>query len=139
MLDLRVASLPKCGQQRTGRVFPMDIKDLTLVAFTICNSLRLLAYTPQILSAARDRGNCAGVSCATWAMFLLANSSASAYALINLTDLRMAVVFAVNAACCAVILAIVGYKRRRFAQRREPFGLARTAHAFDKHARHVAA
>lgn len=117
----------------------MDIEDLTLVAFTICNSLRLLAYTPQILSAARDRGNCAGVSCATWAMFLLANSSASAYALINLTDLRMAVVFAVNAACCAVILFIVGYKRQRFAQRREPFDLERTTHAFDKHARHVAA
>lgn len=117
----------------------MDIKDLTLVAFTICNSLRLFACMPQILSAARDRGNCAGVSCATWTMFLLANSTAGAYALVNLADLSMAVLFAGNAACCAVILVIVCYKRRRFAQHREPNGLARTTHAFDTHARHVAA
>lgn len=117
----------------------MEITDLTLVAFTICNSLRLFAYMPQILSAVRDQGNCAGVSCATWTMFLLANSSASAYALINLADSRMAVVFAVNAACCAVILAIVSYKRRHFSVNSERFEYACTKQAFDKHAHEVSA
>ena len=32
----------------------MTIAELTLVAFTLCNSFRVLAYVPQVLKAATD-------------------------------------------------------------------------------------
>ncbi len=104
-------------EQRTRKDFPADLKDLSLLAFTICNSLRLVACLPQIISAAQDRSGCAGVSCATWTMFLLANSTAAVYATVNLGDWNMAVLFAGKGLCCAAILAIVGYKRQRHASR----------------------
>jgi hypothetical protein len=32
----------------------MTIADITLTAFTLCNSLRIVAYVPQIAKAARE-------------------------------------------------------------------------------------
>jgi hypothetical protein len=91
----------------------MQLSDMTLLAFTACNSLRVFAYAPQILSAARDENGCAAVSLSTWGMFLIAHASAIAYACINVQDGYMAVIFTANALCCLAILAVVTSKRRR--------------------------
>lgn len=37
-----------------------------LASFTIMNSVRILAYVPQILVAARDRNGASGISHITW-------------------------------------------------------------------------
>jgi len=68
----------------------MTIADITLTAFTLCNSLRLVAYVPQIAKAARNRSGAEAVSFGTWGLFLVSHVSAMAYALVNKADWTMA-------------------------------------------------
>jgi hypothetical protein len=89
----------------------MTVADITLAVFTVCNSLRVLAYGPQIIKAATDRGGVEAISFMTWGLFLLSNVSAVAYALVNTGDWTMATMFLGNAAGCSIILAIGAWKR----------------------------
>jgi hypothetical protein len=89
----------------------MTIADLTLAAFTLCNSLRVVAYVPQITKAAKDQSGAAAISFTTWGLFLSSNASAIAYALVNKEDWTMALVFLGNAAGCAAILLVGAWKR----------------------------
>jgi hypothetical protein len=91
----------------------MTIADTTLIAFTLCNSLRVLAYFPQIVRAARDRSGAEAISFWTWALFLLSHASAAAYALVNQSDRAMASFFVCNAVGCGAILLIAAWKRSR--------------------------
>ena len=96
----------------------MMIEDITLAAFTLCSSLRVVAYVPQIARAVRDRSGAEAISFGTWGMFLISHASATAYALVNKADWTMASVFLGNAFGCAVILLIAAYKRSRHRRRR---------------------
>lgn len=89
----------------------MTAADLTLVAFTLCNTMRLVAYVPQIAKAARCGGGVEALSLTTWGLFLLANISAVAYALVNKDDWTMAAMFIGNAAGCTAIILIGAWKR----------------------------
>ncbi len=89
----------------------MTLADITLAAFTLCNSLRVVAYVPQIAKAARDRGGAQAVSFGTWGLFLFSHASAVAYALVNKGDWTMAFVFLSNALGCGAILLIAAWKR----------------------------
>jgi hypothetical protein len=89
----------------------MTIADITLAAFTLCNSARVVAYVPQITRAAVDRGGAQAISFTTWALFLLSNASAVAYALVNKDDWAMAILFLGNAAGCAAIIGVGVWKR----------------------------
>src|SRR5689334_19824312 len=44
----------------------MTIADITLAAFTLSNSLRVVAYVPQIAKAFGDRGGAQAISFGTW-------------------------------------------------------------------------
>ncbi len=77
------------------------LEDITLAAFTLCNSLRVLAYAPQIVRAAVDRSGAEAISFGTWSMFLVSHASATAYAVVNKQDWTMASVFLGNAIGCA--------------------------------------
>jgi uncharacterized protein with PQ loop repeat len=106
----------------------MTIADTTLVVFTFFNSLRFLAYVPQIAKVIKDRSGAEAISFGTWAMFLVSHASAMAYAIENQGDWTMASLFLGNALGCAAILLIAAWKRSRHrrcriedaAQRREP-------------------
>jgi hypothetical protein len=100
----------------------MTPADITLAIFTICNSLRVLAYAPQIIKAAADRGGVEAISFMTWGLFLLSNVSAVAYALVNMSDWTMAAMFLGNAAGCSIILVIGAWKRLQH-RNRFPNGL----------------
>jgi len=89
----------------------MTVADITLAVFTVCNTLRVLAYGPQIIKAATDRGGVEAISFTTWGLFLLSNVSAVAYALVNMGDWTMATMFLGNAIGCTIILAIGAWKR----------------------------
>jgi hypothetical protein len=95
----------------------MTIADVTLAAFSLFNSLRFLAYVPQIASVTRDRSGAEALSFATWALFLASHVSAMAYALVIQADWTMAAVFAGNAAGCGAVLSIAGWKRLQYARR----------------------
>ena len=96
----------------------MTIADITLTAFTLCNSFRVLAYVPQIAKAARDRSGAEAISFGTWGLFLVSHASATAYALVNKEDWTMASLFLGNAMGCAAILLIAAWKRSRHRTRR---------------------
>ena len=90
----------------------LSIDTITLAAFTAANGVRLLAYMPQIWKAAKDDNGASGISFTTWSLFLSANISTVAYALVNRGDRESALCFAVNAVCCLAILAVAFWKRR---------------------------
>ena len=89
----------------------MTVADITLAAFTLCNSARVVAYVPQITKAATGADGAQAISFTTWALFLVSNSSAVAYALVNKDDWAMAIMFTGNAIGCAAILLIGAWKR----------------------------
>jgi hypothetical protein len=84
-----------------------------MVTFAACNSARVLAYIPQIVSIARDQNGSPGVSCLTWAGFAAANFSTVAYALVVPRNWIMATVFGVNGLFCLAIVTLTAWKRFR--------------------------
>ena len=89
----------------------MTVADITLAVFTLFNSLRFLAYVPQIAKAIRDQSGAEAISFGTWALFLVSHLSAMAYAIVNQGDWAMAILFLSNAVGCVVIILIAGWKR----------------------------
>jgi hypothetical protein len=96
----------------------MTAADITLAAFTICNSVRVVAYVPQITRTVVDQSGAQAISFTTWGIFLISNVSATAYALVNQNDWAMAGMFLANTACCAAILGLGAWKR--FQHRKRP-------------------
>jgi uncharacterized protein with PQ loop repeat len=90
----------------------MSLEEITLALFAASNSIRVIGYLPQIHKAAIDKSGAASISLMTWFIFLIANVSTVAYALVNLSDFALAACFLVNGLCCVAILAIVIWKRR---------------------------
>lgn len=83
-----------------------------LTAFSVINSLRVLAYVPQILKAARDNNGATAISMVTWGLFFLSHLTTIAYAIVSLGDMIMALIFLGNAFACLLILLITVYKRK---------------------------
>ena len=96
----------------------MTLADLALTAFALCNSARVLAYVPQLICAGRDRHGASAISLTTWTLFAASNVSTTAYAIVQLGDLAVACVFALNTLFCLAIVGVAARKRlrhRRFA------------------------
>jgi hypothetical protein len=89
----------------------MDIGDITLTAFTICNSVRVFGYVPQIFKAATDDNGARAISSTTWGTFLISHLSTAAYALVNQSDWAMAAIFLINAIGSAAILSVATWRR----------------------------
>jgi hypothetical protein len=89
----------------------MTTAEVTLAVFTLFNSLRFLAYVPQIAKTIKDRSGAEAISFGTWFLFLASHTSAMAYAIENQGDWKMASVFLGNALGCVAILLIAGWKR----------------------------
>lgn len=85
--------------------------DLAMFAFTAINSVRVIAYVPQIMRVARDTDGAQAISCTTWIMFALSHLSAVAYAMLTVDDRWMAMVFAANFIASTSILTLTLYKR----------------------------
>ena len=98
----------------------MTLEEITLALFAASNSIRVVAYLPQIRKAAADKNGASSISLMTWFLFLVAHLSTVAYALINRSDWGLATCFAVNAVCCVAILAVACWKRRNHARRLQP-------------------
>jgi hypothetical protein len=81
------------------------------VFFAACNSVRVLAYFPQIARLVRDQEGGKGVSCLTWGGFAAASLSTVVYALVVVADRDMAAVFSINLAFCLAIALLAWWKR----------------------------
>jgi len=96
----------------------MTVADVTLAVFTFFNTLRFLAYVPQIAKALKDRSGAEAISFGTWGLFLVSHISAMAYAIVNQSDWTMATLFLSNALGCGLIVLIAGVKRAQHRRRR---------------------
>ena len=99
----------------------MTITDITLAAFTFCKSFRALALRPQVGKVAGEQSGAEAVPFATWALFLLAHTSAMAYALLSKRDWTMAAMLLANAVNCGAIL-LTSVRRRLRHRLRRPLG-----------------
>ncbi|HRD67508.1 MAG TPA: hypothetical protein PKY50_15295 [Candidatus Competibacter sp.] len=89
-------------------------RNAVLGVFTLVNSLRILAYVPQMLTAAKDTNGASGISYATWSLFLVSHLTTITYAIVYLGDAVMALIFFGNALACLTVIAITFVKRRRY-------------------------
>lgn len=86
--------------------------DLVILAFSVTNACRIVAYMPQIVRLTLDRSGSSGVSCATWSLFFISNAATAAYAAIVLRDSWMAIIFTANTVSCFTIVALTLSSRR---------------------------
>lgn len=94
------------------------LPSIVVAAFSLVNSIRVLAYLPQILKASSDENGATAISFLTWGLFLVSHVTTVAYALVILADIVLALIFAGNALACLTLLVIVASKRRRHFQAR---------------------
>lgn len=87
---------------------------MVLAVFTLVNSVRIFAYIPQMLRAARDTNGASSISCSTWSLFLISHLTTIAYAVVCLGDLLTALVFLGNAIACLAIVSVTVMKRWTF-------------------------
>jgi uncharacterized protein with PQ loop repeat len=85
-----------------------------IALFTAANTVRVLAYVPQILKAARDRNGASAISYTTWGLFFISHLTTILYAVVYQGDAIMALIFLGNAIACLAIVAITFLKRRRY-------------------------
>jgi hypothetical protein len=104
-----------CGDM-AKRIMPMTAPEFILIVFTVTNSVRVVAYLPQIRKIAGDNSGAVAVSNATWLLFGVSHLSTMTYAAVVLNDLYMTVLFGANLLCCLIIIILTVYKRRQFAR-----------------------
>jgi hypothetical protein len=95
----------------------MDMPELTLVIFYTFNALRIGAYLPQILRVANDVSGAPTISYTTWTVWIGANGSTAAYALVITPNWTLFAVNTLNAFGCALVVALTALKRHQFASR----------------------
>jgi uncharacterized membrane protein len=88
----------------------MTLPDITLMAFTMSNSVRVLAYAPQIWKVATDEAGAKALSHSTWSLFLICNITTAAYSVVNREDWALAS-FLMNGVACAAILGAAAWRR----------------------------
>jgi len=91
----------------------MYLSEITLTLFSIFNILRLGSYLPQIARVATDTEGAKAISYSTWCVWIGANASTAAYAVVNVADWALFAVSTVNALGCAIVVGLTMWKRRR--------------------------
>ena len=106
------------------------LQSTVVSVFAGLNTIRVMAYIPQILKAANDSNGAMAISYTTWGLFFLSNLTTIVYSVVCLGDLLMGMIFFGNAVACLVIIAVTFVKRRNFRLR----NTARAKNVIDDHA-----
>ena len=93
----------------------MYLTDITLVLFSIFNLLRLGSYVPQIARVAVDTEGAKAISYSTWCLWIGANGSTAAYAVVNINDWTLFAISALNTLGCAAVVVLTAWKRHQLA------------------------
>jgi uncharacterized protein with PQ loop repeat len=98
----------------------MRVEEVTMALFAACNLIRLIAYIPQIYTAATDKNGASAISHTTWGLFFIAHLSTIAYAIVNQSDWWLAACFTCNALCCLAILLLAFFKKAAYLRAQDP-------------------
>jgi hypothetical protein len=93
----------------------MTLAEITLALFSLCNMLRLGSYVPQIVRVANDTEGAKAISYWTWGLWIAANGSTAAYALVNIADRVLFIISIMNTLGCLAVVGLTMLKRRQFA------------------------
>jgi len=93
----------------------MSLPEVTLLLFSIFNVLRVGSYLPQIIRVAADREGAKAISYTTWCIWIGANATTAAYAVVNVSDFALFLIGGLNALGCMTVVAITAIKRYRLA------------------------
>lgn len=94
----------------------MTLPDITLLFFKIFGLLRFGSYFPQIARVVADNDGAKAISYSTWWMWIGANVSTAAYALVNLSDWALFAVSVANTSGCLAVVMLTAWKRYQHAQ-----------------------
>lgn len=87
---------------------------IIIIAYAFFNGARVLSYLPQIIAAAKDKSGAKAISLLTWGFWTMANFTTTLYAVIVVPDFLLAIMSAGNTLGCAIVFAIVWYKRLKY-------------------------
>ncbi|HKA39385.1 MAG TPA: hypothetical protein VKD25_06430 [Burkholderiales bacterium] len=79
--------------------------------YVATNSLRIIAYAPQIRAVLRAQDGAVAVSITTWALFTFANLTATLYGWLVIHDSAFCAIFTGNLMCTAAVTFIATLKR----------------------------
>jgi hypothetical protein len=92
----------------------MYLPEITLALFSVFNVLRLGSYLPQMRRVATDTEGAKAISYSTWCIWIAANGSTAAYAVVNVSDWTLFLVSVVNTLGCLSVVLLTVVKRRQF-------------------------
>lgn len=92
----------------------MYLPEITLALFSLCNVLRVGSYLPQIMRVAKDSGGAQSISYTTWGMWIVANASTAAYAVVNIADWLLFAMSMINMLGCASVVILTMWKRHHW-------------------------
>jgi hypothetical protein len=93
----------------------MSLPEVTLLLFSIFNVLRVGSYLPQIVRVATDKEGAKAISYVTWCIWIGANATTAAYAVVNVSDIALFLISTLNALGCMIVVALTAIKRCRIA------------------------
>ncbi|UFW42453.1 hypothetical protein [Bradyrhizobium sp. WSM471] len=93
-------------------MLPENLDFLTLT-YGFFNMLRLMSYAPQLVLLAQDKSGAKAISVSSWLIWTGANLTTAVYAWVRLADVPLSLLNAFNTGCCATMLALLIYKRRK--------------------------
>jgi predicted MFS family arabinose efflux permease len=91
---------------------PMDPHWIA-TAFGAVNSIRVLFYLPQIVAVARSTDGARDIALSTWAMWALTNGLGTAYGVVVVHDMLLALSFGLSLVACVVTMALTVAQRLR--------------------------
>jgi hypothetical protein len=94
----------------------MDMPEITLALFSIFNVLRIGSYLPQIIRVAADDEGAKAISYSTWCIWIGANTTTAAYAIVNIMDVVLFLISTLNALGCVTVVGLTAAKRYRLAR-----------------------
>jgi hypothetical protein len=88
-------------------------REVVVIVFLAVNTLRTLAYGPQIWAAVRHPESSRGISVITWGYFALSHLTGAAYSLLITRDANLVASFLGNFLACTLLIGVVAWQRRR--------------------------
>lgn len=98
----------------------ISFTQLITVIYLALNTVRVFSYVPQIIAVGKDKSPAKAIALTTWIFWTLANFTTALYASFVAPDFLLSLMSYGNTLGCGTVVAIVLYKRKKYAQIDKP-------------------